>query len=85
MHCEHYMEEVPIGAVWRGEERQRLLGQAAKGQVRAVDISISDESRGVVPLRGRGSDRACSPPFTVWRPWRFIELDGMVVALEAGP
>jgi hypothetical protein len=70
----------------RGEEKQRLVGR-----VHAVDVVISGEGRGVIPLRGRGSDRAWLPPIQprctrlrrgVWRPWRFIELDGVVVALE---
>jgi hypothetical protein len=39
-----------------------LVGQDAKGQVRAVDVVISDEGRGVIPLRGRGNDRARALP-----------------------
>jgi len=40
-----------------------LVGQGAKGQVRAMDVVISDEGTGVIPLRGRESDRAGAPPF----------------------
>ena len=39
-----------------------MVGQDAKGQVRTVDVAISDEGRGVIPLRGRGSDQARAPP-----------------------
>lgn len=59
------------------------------GQVRAVDIVILDEGREV--LEGSGSDRAGALPHctplrrSVWRRWTFIELDGVVVGLEAGP
>ena len=65
-----------------------MVGQDAKGQMRAVDAVISDEGRGVKPLRGR---RARALPHctrlrrSMWRPWRLIELGGVVVALEAGP
>ena len=55
----------------------------------AVDVVISDEGSGVMPLRGRESDRAWALPYVrdcgeVWEgPWGLIELDGVVVALEA--
>ena len=39
-----------------------MVGQDAKGQVRAVGVVISDEGKGVIPLRGRGSDQARALP-----------------------
>jgi hypothetical protein len=39
-----------------------LVEQDAKGQVHAVGVVIWDEGRGVIPLRGRGSDRARALP-----------------------
>ena len=57
----------------------------------AVDVVISDEGSGVMPLRGRGSDRAWALPYVrdcgeLWEgPWGLIELDGVVVVLEAEP
>jgi hypothetical protein len=52
--------------------------------VRAVDAVILDEGIGVIPLRGRRSDRAWALAHSTW-PLRFIELDGVIMALEAGP
>ena len=58
-----------------------LVRQDAKGRVHALDVVISDEGRGAIPLRGHGSDRARAPLRTqlrrrVGRPWGFIELGG---------
>jgi len=58
-----------------------------------VDVLISDQGRGVIPLRGRGSDRARALPHSTAMyaiaekcvPWRFIDLDEVVVALESRP
>ena len=44
------------------EGRIKRVRQDVKGQVHAVDVAISDEGRGVVPLRGQGSDRARALP-----------------------
>ena len=58
-----------------------------------MDVVISDQGRGVLPLRGRGSDRAQALPHSTAMyaiaekcvSWRLIELDEVVVALEARP
>jgi hypothetical protein len=63
-----------------------------------VDVMILDEGRGVIPLRGRGSDPARALPHSTAmfaNAEKCVEalgvhggsfdLDGVVVALEAGP
>ena len=55
-------EEGRTKAAQRGEEKRRLAVQDAKGQVHAVDVVISDRGRGVIPLRGRESDRVRALP-----------------------
>jgi len=58
-----------------------------------VDVVILDQGRGVIPLRGRGSVRARTLPHSTAMyeiagkcvPWGFIDLDEVVVALEAQP
>ena len=50
-------KEGRIEADYREEEKRRLGRQEAKGQVYAMD-----EGRGVIPLRGGGSDRAPALP-----------------------
>jgi len=87
-------EDGRIKAVERGEEKRHLVEENAKGQVRAVDVVISDEGRGVIALKGGGSDGARALPHSTAmyaiaeksvRLWRFVELDEVKVALEARP